>query len=73
MTLLDELKLIEGPITRAWKQRGVEEGLEQGIKEGAAEGRQQALLTIFNSRGLTLSTRLRTRILGCTDVDTLDR
>jgi hypothetical protein len=54
-------------------QREIERWLAQGEAKGRAAGRAEALVAIFAARGLTLSDDLRVRILGCTDIATLDR
>jgi hypothetical protein len=45
----------------------------EGEAKGRAEGRAEALLTILSSRGIEVADDLRTRILACADLATLDR
>ncbi|MFF9685234.1 hypothetical protein [Streptomyces sp. NPDC014623] len=40
--------------------------------EGKAEGKAEAVLTILERRGITVRDGVRSRILGCVDVETLD-
>ena len=70
-------------------RRKLEELMEQGryeyqselvrrhVAQGEVKGRlaanAQAVLTVLDVRGLSVSSDLRQRILGCTDVATLDR
>jgi Arc/MetJ-type ribon-helix-helix transcriptional regulator len=44
----------------------------QGRDEGRAEAKAQAVLTVLEARGLGVSEELRRRIVGCTDLATLD-
>ncbi len=43
----------------------------EGVAKGAAEGRAEAILEIFAARGLPVSESIRARVLGCTDIETL--
>ena len=47
------------------------EGVAKGVAKGAAEGRAEAILEIFAARGLPVSESIRARVLGCTDIETL--
>jgi hypothetical protein len=54
-------------------ERGVAEGEAKGKAEGKAEGQATALLKILSRRGLTVTAAQRGRMLGCTDLATLER
>jgi hypothetical protein len=45
----------------------------QGEEKGRAEGEARALLAVLEARGLAVSEAQRARILGCTDVEQLER
>jgi predicted transposase YdaD len=49
------------------------EGRKQGRIEGRAEGRADGVLRILAARGVCMDDESRQRILGCTDLATLDR
>jgi hypothetical protein len=55
----------------------VRDGYRKGIREGkakfTAEGMAKSLLTLLEVRGVTISKALRTKIMTCTDLATLDR
>jgi hypothetical protein len=55
------------------RQQGLEKGLEKGLAQGLSRGRAEALLRILAARSLPVDEAARQRILGCADVDTLDR
>ena len=44
----------------------------EGRAEGEAKGEAKAIMTVLESRGLTLPDDVRARILACTDIDQLD-
>lgn len=46
---------------------------QEGHKSGVADGKRDALLRLIPRRGITLVEEDRTRIMSCTDEDTLDR
>lgn len=48
-------------------------GLSEGRAAGLSEGKAEALLTIFEARGLPVSDAHRRAILGCRDAEQLDR
>ncbi|MCR9164922.1 MAG: hypothetical protein ACE37F_30735 [Nannocystaceae bacterium] len=48
-------------------------GLAEGKAVGLAEGKAQALLTILEARELVIGAGQRAAILGCDDVELLDR
>jgi predicted transposase YdaD len=54
-------------------QRLRAEGRKEGRVEGRAEGRADGVLRILAARGVRLDDESRQRILGCTDLATLDR
>jgi hypothetical protein len=47
--------------------------IDEWRAEGEARGRAKALLAVFAARGLSVSEPLRERIMGCTDIATLDK
>jgi len=58
------------------KTRGLtlrEEGRAAGLEEGRAMERAEGVLRILEARGITVDPKARQRVLGCTDLDTLDR
>jgi len=61
----------EGEVAGVAKGRA--EGRAEGVAKGRAEGVAEALLKIVTQRGLTLTAEQRRRIMGCTDVATLER
>jgi hypothetical protein len=48
------------------------EGEARGEAKGEARGEAKAIMTVLESRGLTISEDVRARILACTDIDQLD-
>jgi predicted transposase/invertase (TIGR01784 family) len=50
-----------------------EEGRREGRAEGEAKGEAQAILMVLEARGLAVTDAQRTRILGCTDLERLER
>jgi hypothetical protein len=44
----------------------------EGEAEGQARGEAKAIITVLESRGLTLSAEARARITACMDLDQLD-
>ena len=44
-----------------------------GRAEGRAEGKAEAVLAVLTARGVPVSETVRTRVLGCHDLSTLDR
>jgi hypothetical protein len=57
---------------RNW-DNGVATGVARGEAKGKAAGEATALLKILARRGLTTTAAQRRRILGCTDLATLER
>jgi hypothetical protein len=49
------------------------EGISEGKAEGKAEGKIDALITVLNARGLTISEEQRLQMESCHDLATLDR
>lgn len=45
---------------------------KKGEAEGKAEGKAEDILTVLLARGIPVSETIRARILGCSDLDTLD-
>jgi hypothetical protein len=54
------------------KAEGEAEGQARGEARGEAKGEAKAIITVLESRGLTLSAEARARITACTDLDQLD-
>jgi hypothetical protein len=52
---------------------GVAKGRAEGVAEGVAKGRAAAILDILESRGIAANDRIRAKVLGCTDLETLQR
>ena len=52
---------------------GKAEGLAAGKAGGLAAGKAEGILTFLETRGLVVSADQRARILGCSDLPTLDR
>ncbi|MFE1099963.1 hypothetical protein ACFW4K_05550 [Nocardiopsis alba] len=55
------------------REEGREEGLEEGREEGRAYEAARSVITILESRGLTLTPHTRRRIETCTDLHTLEQ
>jgi predicted transposase/invertase (TIGR01784 family) len=53
--------------------RGLAKGEAKGKAEGKAEGQARAVLAFLEARGLAVTAAQRARILGCTDLEQLDR
>jgi hypothetical protein len=53
-------------------EKGREEGREEGREKGRAEEAARNVLTVLKTRGLMVSDAIRTRITGCTDLETLE-
>ncbi|AKI99921.1 putative transposase YdaD [Archangium gephyra] len=67
---VEALMWTEGQRLRA---EGRKVGRAQGRAEGRAEGLAEAVLRILAARGVRMGDKTRQRILGCTDLATLDR
>jgi len=61
------------PSTDAQYRTAAEMMKLEGRRQGRAEGRAEAVLMLADTRGLALTAEQRRRILGCTDLATLDR
>ena len=55
-----------------WK-KGLAEGQAKGLAEGQAKGLVEAVLRILSARGVSVGEAIRQRIVGCTDVKTLEQ
>ena len=53
--------------------KGKAEGEAKGKAEGKAEGKAQSVLRVLERRRIAVSAEQRERILGCSDIDTLER
>ena len=54
-------------------ERGRVKGEAKGEANGEAKGEAKAILAVLFARGLVVSDEDRTRVLGCTELPTLDR
>lgn len=54
-------------------EEGLREGLQEGLAEGLVKGKQGALVTLLETRGLSISSRQRATIMACSDPVVLDR
>ncbi|KFE62719.1 hypothetical protein [Hyalangium minutum] len=50
-----------------------EDLIEQGWMKGVARGRADSVLRILSKRGIPVDDGTRQRILGCTELETLDQ
>ena len=48
-------------------------GVQQGVAQGEAQGKAASILAVVAARGLLVSDTARARILGCSELSTLDR
>ena len=69
-TIADQLRA-EGKAAGLTEGRAA--GLAEGRAAGLAEGKAEALLTIFEARGLPVGEAQRDAILACSDAEQLDR
>jgi hypothetical protein len=51
---------------------GRAKGEAEGRAKGEAEGRAKGILAVLDAREIPVSDAIRSRILGCTDIETLD-
>ena len=74
-TMIDPLR--DFPYVREGYRKGIREGESRGeakgMAKGKAVGKAESVLMLLDVRGVTVSKALRTKILTCTDLDTLDR
>ncbi|WP_327145123.1 hypothetical protein [Nocardia sp. NBC_01327] len=54
------------------REQGLEQGLEEGLERGRLDGEVRILEAVLDARGFEVSTAVRARIEGCTDVDHLE-
>jgi predicted transposase YdaD len=62
----------QSDFARKYIAMGRDEGREEGREEGQVAGQVRALLTVLESRGLSISKTARVHILACTDMEQLD-
>jgi predicted transposase/invertase (TIGR01784 family) len=55
------------------REEGRREGRAEGEAKGEAKGKAQAIVAVLEARGLSVTDAQRTRILGCTDLERLER
>ncbi|MBB4934542.1 hypothetical protein F4561_005362 [Lipingzhangella halophila] len=67
-------KLLEDILTVSyeWRSDVGRASYAEGEAKGKAEGKAETILTMLESRGLTISEHVRQRITECTDIDQLD-
>jgi predicted transposase YdaD len=61
------------PVIQRLKAEGKEAGKVEGRAEGRAEGVAESILTILAARGVAVSPAQQQEILGCRDLDRLNR
>jgi hypothetical protein len=61
------------PVIQRVKAEGKSEGRAEGRSEGRAEGIAESILRVLTARGVAVSPAQRQEILGCRDLDRLDR
>jgi len=61
------------PAIQELKEAAKAEGMARGIAEGMAKGIAGSILAVLEARGITVSPERREEILGCSDVDRLQR
>jgi hypothetical protein len=66
--ILEVVPAMEKPMATAAEQL-----IQDGVRRGKAEGKAEALLAIFETRGLAVGAEQRARILECRDIAELDR
>jgi hypothetical protein len=66
--ILEAVPAMEKPMATAAEQL-----IQDGVRRGKAEGKAEALLAIFETRGLAVGAEQRARILECRDIAELDR
>jgi hypothetical protein len=59
---------VYSPFAHEHYGKGRAEGIAEGKAKGLAEGEIEALLTVLDARGLTVSGEARARITSCTDL-----
>jgi hypothetical protein len=57
---------------REMRAQGEADGEERGRAEGEARAKADAIVAVLEARGIVLSMEMRDRVLGCTDVKTLE-
>jgi hypothetical protein len=63
----------DNPEIRQEKELAEAQGRARGLAEGEARARALDIVAILETRGLTVTEAQRQQILGCTDLDQLDR
>lgn len=69
--MIDPLR--DFPYVRESYRKGIREGESRGMATGMAKGKAESLLTLLEVRGVAVSKALRSKILTCTDLETLER
>ena len=62
-----------GEVVRDLEDKAKVEGKVEGKAEGKVEGKAENILRIVEKRGVELTAEQRASILGCTDLETLNR
>ncbi len=55
------------------RRKGEAKGRAEGKAEGKAEAKAEAILAVLEARGLSVSEAQRATIVGCTDLEQLER
>lgn len=63
----------QSEFARKYYAQGREEGREQGREEGRAQQAARAVLDVLEAREVVVNNELRDRILGTTDLETLQK
>lgn len=54
-------------------EQGRQKGLDEGLSKGLVKGKAEAVLQLLSVRGVPVDSKVRQRILTCTDVGALER
>ncbi|WP_406146620.1 hypothetical protein [Streptomyces sp. NBC_01012] len=67
-----DLSFFRSESSQRLRAEGKAEGRAEGRAEGKAEGRAEAVVAVLERRGIAVGDDVRNRVLGCTDMETLD-
>ncbi|MFF0524025.1 hypothetical protein ACFYTC_35450 [Actinomadura nitritigenes] len=56
-----------------WQSDFAKTHIAEGRAEGRAEGEADAVLSVLETRGITVPNDIRDKVTGCTDIDQLKR
>jgi hypothetical protein len=68
-----EIQEVVVTVAEMLEKKGEERGLRLGEAKGRAEAKAEDVLAVLGARDVPVSGELRRRILGCQDLDLLDR